>query len=46
MVHGPGPNGQCASCWYGRLCVQKLTLSVFDDVKAELGIFETNVRIQ
>jgi len=46
MVHGPGPNGQCASCWYGRLCVQKLTLSEFDDVKAELGIFETNVRIQ
>jgi len=33
-VHGPGPNGSCASCWYGPLRVQKLTLSVFNDVKS------------
>jgi len=29
----PGPDGRDASRWYGRLRVQKLTLSVFNDVK-------------
>jgi len=33
-VHGPGPDGQCTSCWYGSLRVQKLTLSVFNAVKS------------
>jgi len=29
----PGPDCQCASCGYGLLRMQKLTLSVFNDVK-------------
>jgi len=35
-VHGPGPDGPCASYWYGTLhCdVQKLTLSVCNNVKS------------
>jgi len=33
-VHGPGLDGACASSWYGPLRVQKLTLSVFNDVKS------------
>ena len=35
-VHGPGPDGPCASCWYGTLhCdMQKLTLLVCNDVKS------------
>ena len=27
-VHGPGPDGPCASCWYGLLCSWKSMLSV------------------
>ena len=34
MVHGPGPDGPCASCWYGPLRVQKLALSACNDVKS------------
>jgi len=33
-VYGPGPDDPCALCWYRPLCVQKLTLSVFNDVKS------------
>ena len=33
-VHSPGPDGPCASCWYGPLCVQKFTLSVCNDVQS------------
>jgi len=30
----PGPDGQDASRWYGRLRLQNLTLSVFDDARS------------
>jgi len=30
-VHGPGPDGACASCWYEPLRVKKLSLLVCKD---------------
>ena len=46
MVHGPGPDDPCASCWYEPLRGQKLTLLVFSDVKVGLGISRTNADSQ